>query len=94
MTPPIAELRQRDRTVTLGETLTVGSEDQRHVDVLGRRKAEELLEQHLARRRRQQVVATHHLCHPLGGIVDDYRQVVGGHAVATLQHDVVDRSAR
>ena len=92
VTPPFGELGQRDGAVTLGETLAVGPEHQRHVQVLGRRQAEEPLEQHLARRRRQQVVAAHHLGHPLRGIVDDHRQVVGRHTVAPLQHDVVDRS--
>ena len=29
----------------------------------------------------------------LGGVVDHHGEVVGGHAVVALQHDVVDRAA-
>ena len=44
----------------------------------------------LARRRRQQVVAAHHLVDGLCRVVHDDREVVGGHAVAATDHEVVD----
>ena len=91
--PAFGQLGQRDGAVPLGEPFAVGPEHERHMQVLGRRQAEEPLEQDLARRRRQQVVTAHHLGHPLCGVVDDNCQVVGGHTVPPLQHDVVDRSA-
>ena len=42
--------------------------------------------------RREQVVAAHDLVDVLRGVVDDDREVVGGHAVVATEHDVVDGS--
>ncbi len=61
--------------------------------VLGRRQLEQPGEVDLAGRRIEQIVATHDLGDALGGVVDHDGQVVGGHAVVALQHDVVDHPA-
>ena len=44
----------------------------------------------LPRRRRQQVVAAHHLIDALRRVVDDHREVVGRHAVTAAHHEIVD----
>ncbi len=60
---------------------------------LGNWQVEQAMQHDLAGCRCQQVVSADHLGHPLGGVVDDYCQVVRGHAVVALQHDVVDPAA-
>ena len=75
--------------MALGQPLAVGADHQRHVGVGDPRQSEEVLQQGLAGRRRQQVVAPADLVDPLGGVVDDDGQVVGRHAVVAAQHDVV-----
>ena len=56
--------------------------------------AEELGEQHLARRRSQQVGAAHDLGDAHGEVVDDHGELVGEGAVAPAEHEVTDRRRR
>ncbi len=81
--------------VPLGQTLTVGTQHQRHVArTRGSREPQESLQQDLAGRGRQEVVPPHHLVDTLIRVVDDHGQVVGRHAVAPTQHEVVDHRIR
>ncbi len=64
------------------------ADDQRHVGVTRHRQAEGLPDGDLARCRRKQVVATSDEVDAGRSVVDDDREVVGGHAVVAAQDDV------
>ena len=85
-----SEVGQRDGAVALGEAGAVGAEHERHVGVGRHRQAEQPRDEHLARRRVEQVVAPHDLLDALVGVVDHDGHVVGADAVVAAQHEVVD----
>ncbi len=78
--------------VTLGEAMAGRAERQRHMNVRRRVRAEQRGEMGLPGRRGQQVVAADDLVDTLLGVIDDHGEVVGRHAIATPQHEVVDRA--
>ena len=78
--------------MALRQALTVRTDDQWNMDIADRWQAEQPLQKHLSGGRRQEVVTTDHVVHPLLGVVDDARQVVRRHAVVASQHDVVHRT--
>ena len=76
--PLVAEGRQLDRTVALGQATPVGADGQRDVAELGRGPAEAPVEQELSRGARHQVVAPDHLRDAHGRVVVHDGQLVGG----------------
>jgi hypothetical protein len=81
--------RQRE-PVALGQSRTLGVDDEGNVRVHRSGVAEQLLQVDLAGRRGEEVVAADDLVDPLSGIVDDDGEVVGGDTVVAPQHHVVD----
>lgn len=53
-------------------------------------QAQRLLQQDLPRGGIEQIGAAHHFGHPLRGVVDHHRELVGPAAVGTAQHEVAD----
>jgi hypothetical protein len=60
------------------------------VGVAGYRQAEQAGEKDLTRGGVDEVGATYHLAYPLGGVVHDHGELVGGGAVAAADDEVVD----
>ena len=85
---PAGQPGQRDRPVALGQALAIDADDQGHMGVARDRQSEGLPDGDLARRRGQQVVTTGDEVDACRSVVDDHRQVVGGHAVVAPQDDV------
>ena len=85
-----AELDHRGRAVALRQRRVVGAQHQRQVRKRRRRPAEGLVQQHLAGRVGNVVLAPHHGRHAHQPIVDDDGEVVGGMAVGPQQDGIAD----
>ena len=73
----VAIRRDGHGAVALAEPRFVGAEDQRHVAERGKAVAERLIEQDLARRVGEVIVAADDVRDPHLGVVDDDAEVVG-----------------
>ncbi len=78
--------------MALGQSGTIGGEHERYMGVARDRQTEQPVQFDLPWCRGQQIVAADHFGDALGGIVDDHGEVVRGHPVVALQHDIVGTS--
>lgn len=85
------EIDEAYGTVSFGQTLTVGTKDQRYVGVTNAWKAKLLAKPSLPRRGQQQVIGPNDLADILRRIINHDRQVVGEYAVISDNHEVVHR---
>ncbi len=83
-------VRQRGSARLLRQFLAGMIDRDRDVQIGRRRQAEEILQQNLARRGRQQVRAAHDVRYLLFAVVDDDRQLIGEQAVAAPDDKVAD----
>ena len=85
---------ERRRTVALAQLVAIRLDDQRHVQVARLRQPEQFLQIQLARRRVEQVGATHHVGHALPGIVQHHGELIGEQAITPSDHEVADFTAQ
>ena len=84
----LALLSHRDAAMSLGEALAVGTEHERQVRVPRSAAAERLDQRELARCRREEVVASHHVADLHREVVDHDGELVAVHAVGAAHHEV------
>ena len=85
-----AEFGDGRRAVTLRERRVIGAKHERQMREARRRPAECLVQQHLARRVRDVILAADHVRDSHQRVVDDDREVVRGRAVRPQQYRIAD----
>lgn len=84
------EIIEADSTMSLGEAITVGPEDQWHMGIRECGEAELLTKPHLPWCGKQEIIGPHHLLDVLGTVIDDNGQIVGENPVISHQNQVID----
>ena len=86
----VAQLLDARRPVALREPLPVGAEEQRQVRERRHRRVQPLVDEHLARRGAEQILAADDVRDAHVGVVDRVHEVVRGHAVGAHDHVVAE----
>jgi hypothetical protein len=76
--------------MAFGETFAIGSDHEWNVGIPRVWEPEKFLNVHLTRSRHEEIVAAHDLPDLLPRIVHHHRKVVGGHAIVSTEHDIID----
>ncbi len=83
------EIVEAHCAMSLGEAVAVRPEDEWHMGICERRETQLSTKPDLPRCGQQEVIGPHHMLHTLGGIINDYSQVVGENPVISHQNKVV-----
>ncbi len=86
---PLEEIVEAHGAMSFCEAVSVRPEDEWHMGVGRRGKAELSTKPHLPRRGQQKVIGPHHLLDTLGGIINDDSQVISENTVISNQNQVV-----
>lgn len=86
---PLEEIIEAHGAMSLRKAVAVRTEDEWHMGVCQRGKAELSAKPNLPRRGQQKVIGPHHLLDTLGGIINDDSQVISENTVISNQNQVV-----